>query len=342
MAPSHVVRGLPGVLATVLAVIATTVVAFTGTASLFYEGWGQPIARMAGYLAPALALLALFLVALRWPRAGGALLLGAGFVAWALWLTVQVQRGMAPLGQLLFSAAMLLGPVVLAALLFLLEGRHRRLLREEGVAASPRWIVRSYRYVLLVGVPLLGVSILAVQQLPGLLARHDDGLRGARVIEGNGVTLEWAPRGAGWNSDEPGTGPLSWESLTRHGGSSNDRCAFLSEDGASLLSAPAASWRLPTADEIVLSLTRGGTNAGCAWDRRSPHAACRTPPDKETPLWAPDEAPIYYWSSEEADRTTAFAVNYTGGISVLPKSMRGIGFRCVRDVAAAGSPSEAS
>jgi hypothetical protein len=49
-------------------------------------------------------------------------------------------------------------------------------------------------------------------------------------------------------------------------------------------------------------------------------------------LWAPDQAPIYYWSSQEAGATTAFAVNYTGGISVLPKSMAGrvIGFRCVR------------
>lgn len=96
---------------------------------------------------------------------------------------------------------------------------------------------------------------------------------------------------------------------------------------------------MPAVDEVVRSLTRGGSHAGCTWDGKAHHASCRTPPDKETPLWAPDQAPIYYWSAQEADASTAFAVNYTGGISSLPKSMEGvgIGFRCVRTLAAASA-----
>jgi len=332
MAPRFSARSLPGHLGTVLAVLVTTGVAVTGTASMFYAGWGQPIPRLLGYVAPAAVSLVLFLVALRWPRAGGILLLTAGLAAGAWWIVVQIGRGMAPAGDILLSALMMIAPVAGAAILFLLEARHRRLLFLEGSAPSPRWITRNARYVLVIGVPLVAVAVLASIRLPELLARRDDGQRGRRTIAGSGVTLTWAPLGPGWNGKlDTGEYP-SWNDLARHGNALLDRCACLDEKGTALLPSAARIWRLPAADEILRTLTRDGENAGCTWDGRSPHATCRRPPDKETPLWAPDETPIYYWSASEADAGTALAVNYTGGISYLPKSMRGtgIGFRCVK------------
>ena len=109
-------------------------------------------------------------------------------------------------------------------------------------------------------------------------------------------------------------------------------CGYLSEDGTSLLPEAIFVWRLPTADEVVRSLTRGGTSAGCAWDGRSPHASCQRPPDKETPLWAPDQAPIYYLTSDRAGADHALGVNYTGGITPHRKvsTGSGVGYRCVR------------
>ena len=79
-------------------------------------------------------------------------------------------------------------------------------------------------------------------------------------------------------------------------------------------------WRMPTVNEIVRALSRGGADAGCTWDGRSPHSTCRTLPDKEPPLWAPDETPIYDWAGQEATAGRALAVNDTGAISVLPKA----------------------
>ena len=249
----------------------------------------------------------------------------------AIWIGGRLRSEIAPLDVLLVTALLMVGPVIVAALLFLLEARHRRLLREEGAPSPSRWLGRHWREVLLVAAPVITVANLSVQQVPALLARHDDGLRGARTIAGNGVTLVWAPQGPGWNWQAPGEGYPTWESLTRHGQPPLDRCAYLNEDATALLAVPVRVWRLPTADEIVRSLTRKGRNAGCAWDRRTPHAACRTAPDKETPLWAPDQAPIYYWSSDTPDATAAFAVNYTGGISALPRARPlGVGFRCVK------------
>ncbi len=66
------------------------------------------------------------------------------------------------------------------------------------------------------------------------------------------------------------------------------------------------------------------------WDGRSPYSSCAIPPDKETPLWASDEAPIYDWSGEEISPCQAFAVNYTGGIGRHSTAMDSMGFRCVK------------
>lgn len=331
---SHL-RALPGVLATLILALVATAVSVGCVASLFYEGWGLPLLQAAAYLVPALIVLALSFVALRWPAAGSAMLLTAGVGAGLWWAIVQSRRGIAGREEILLTVLMMVGPIVIVGALLLLEARHRHLLLIGGARLPARWLGRHWRELLVVGVPVAGVAILSAQQLPGLLSRHDDGLRGARIIEGNGVTLVWAPAGPGWNWEAPGAGYPAWDALLRGGTPPVGRCAFLNTDGTALLAAPTGLWRLPTADEIVRSLTRGGTNAGCAWNGRPGPSACDRPPDKETPLWAPDQRPIYYWSAQQADDRTAFAVNYTGGISVLPKTMTGLGFRCVKAVTGA-------
>ena len=332
MKTGHVVRRLPGIIALLLVTGMTVAAAVTGTASYFYEAWGQPWSHLPPYLLPTAGLMAAGLVALYWPRAGGVLLLAASACAGGYWLSVQLGRGMAPVDSLIFQALLLTTPVIVAGLLFLLEARHRRLLRQEGAPVSPGWIARCWRPTLLVMVPLCAMAALAVQQLPALLARHDDGLRGARRIESGGTTLIWAPQGPGWNRLEPDGRYPGWNALLRHGRLAQDRCSYLNEEGTALADEPVRRWRMPTAHDIIGALSRGGQSAGCTWDGRSPHATCRTAPDKETPLWAPDQAPIYYWSGQEASAGTAFAVNYTGGISVLPTSSGalGVGFRCVK------------
>lgn len=239
MSTRHLFRALPGLVATLLLVVATTTAALSGIASLFYEGWGRPIVDQASYLAPAIAMIALGTVALRWPLAGGALLVAASLAAGARWVMTRLALGIAPFDFLLMNAAVMVGPFVVAGLLLFAEARHRRLLRQEGVEPSSHWIVRNLRYVLIVGVPLVAVAIPALQQLPALLARHDDGLRGARIIEGNGVTLEWAGEGPGWNHRELAGGYPSWNALMTVGASRRDRCAYLNEAGTALLDEPA-------------------------------------------------------------------------------------------------------
>jgi hypothetical protein len=111
-------------------------------------------------------------------------------------------------------------------------------------------------------------------------------------------------------------------------------CRYLSADGSTLMSEPQDIWRLPTTDEIVRSLVSDGENAGCVWDGTSWSATCAETPDKETPLWAPDWSPIYYWSADEYDADEAYYVNYCATIiGSQPKSWGNPrhGHRCVRE-----------
>jgi hypothetical protein len=177
---------------------------------------------------------------------------------------------------------------------------------------------------------------------PLLLSRYDDGNRGARHlpltgIEGESEVLVWAPAGPGWNGHPlRGRGRYpSWNDLalygvqpsgihperkwqegehaTQAGMQATGLCRYLSADGMALQPEPQDHWRLPTTDEIVRSLVREGASAGCTWDGVSARAECARQPNKDAPLWAPDEAPIYYWTGDEYDADEAWYVPYTGG-----------------------------
>jgi len=361
MAHSKFRRRLPGYVAAGLMILVASLWTYWGVAEMYYEGWGLPFPEPLFYLIPAAICMLLTLLALTWPLAGGWVLIigGAAFTAW--WVRLAAGRGWLSLRWIL-GVFPVSGLLIVVGLLFLLEGRRRRRAKEESPPKSwlRRNLRRNLRYVLAIGVPLLVAVAVSIYYAPLLLTRFDDGDRGARLIEGQGVTLVWAPQGPGWNWKQPYGGYPSWDHLALYGAppvglgdkpgcenrhataeemESTGLCRYLSADGATLMSEPQDVWRMPTADEIVRSLVRGGENAGCVWDGESDSADCERQPNKDAPLWAPDEAPIYYWSADEYDEQSAWYVPYTGGgpyggaIAYQPKNWGNPrhGFRCVRD-----------
>jgi hypothetical protein len=355
-------RRLPGYVAVGLLAAATALWTFWGFGEMYYEGWwGAWTNRLPYLVAPAAC--TLFTVgALTWPRVGGWLLFlisGAG-TAWR-W-TRQASLGLLTLswvvGWFPISAAL-----VIAGLLLVLEGQHHRRRRTEGWIPPTGWLRRNLRDVVALGPSL--VTAIGVTALFGrlLLTRFDDGDRRARLIEGNSVALVWAPEGPGWNWHPlRGVGRYpSWDDIALYGVppvgihpdlklpegghanqadmQANGLCRHLSADGTTLVDQPQGIWRMPTADETVRSLVRGGASAGCTWDGRSTSANCQGQPNKDAPLWAPDEAPIYYWAADEYGAEEAWYVPYTGGglyggmIDHQPKNWGNArhGFRCVRD-----------
>jgi len=356
-------QAFPGRCAVFFVTLTTALWVFWGTAEMFYEGWWGPWYQRPVYLIPGGVCLLMSLVAVAWPRVGGWLIIaiGAAFTTW--WWMLQARRGATLVGYLtMFPVSALL---VLTGILFLLEANFRKRRRDSGWQPPAQWWRSNFRFLFTLGLPLLVGIVTAAANLPSILARVDDGDRGARLIEGNGVRLVWAPAGPGWGKDfSPrvksqfrglvrGEFP-SWDEIARYGQepvgygknpgpgmphataadmAATDLCKYLSADGLTLMPEAQSIWQMPTADEIVRSLTYRGKNAGCSWDRTTLQADCAHWTNKETPLWDPNRAPIYYWAADEFDAERAYYVGWAGWLGYEPKSWGNSrhGFRCVRE-----------
>lgn len=343
---------LPGIIAIGLVTLTTSLWTWWSLGEMYYEGWGLSFPRPLSYLVPSAVCLALTLFVLTWPRLGGWLLIGVGgwFTVW--WWNMQFRR----MGELSLANMLIMFPVsgmlVITGVLFLLQGRFERQRRAAGWTPHPHWWRRNLRYLVGLGAPLLVLVVVSATQLPTVLTRFDNGSREAQWIEGNGVSLLWAPSGPGWNWTQPGRWNPSWNHIALYGAlpvglkdrpgtataqdmAHTDLCRYLGEDGRTLMPEPQNIWRMPTTDEMVRSLVRDGQNAGCTWNGQDGRAVCRVLPDKEMPLWAPEQSAIYYWTADEFDPDNAWYVSYNGWVHRQPKGWGNSrhGHRCVRRVA---------
>jgi hypothetical protein len=347
-------RRLPGYIGAGLMILVTVAWTFWSVGEMYYEGWGVAWYGTVAYLIPGAVSLVLTLLALTWPRVVGWLVIavGIGFTAW--WWGPAALKGELTLSRIIGQFPVS-GTLVIIGVLFVLEGRYRRQRRADGWTPPEGWLRRNLLYILAVGLPLMVLIGFSAYWLPILLTRVDDGDRGSRLIEGNGVALVWAPEGPGWNWKQHWGGYPSWNRIALFGvppmGMEEKRgrededataadmestclCAYLSDDGLTLMDEPQGVWRMPTADEIVRSLGQHGQNAGCVWEGEcGVEAQCGVTPDKETPLWAPDQEPIYYWAADEYDDRKACYVSYKGWVRAQRKSWGNPrhGYRCVRE-----------
>ncbi len=278
-----------------LSTVATCFWAFWGAAEAFHEGWYDRSLWLnlgltfVQYLSPWLVLLLPVAVALRWPR-----------TALALFLTIAVAVG------LFFGEGP--GVTLLAVPLGLLGA-----LFQFGRPEPRRW---AWRAVLI----LPALTALVTGAVPGYRAmtRLDDGYYGARLVEGNGVRLVWAPEGPGWAERH-----ASWDECGR-------RCAHLTADGRALSPTPVGIWRLPTVDEAVRSMVRHGRHAGGTWDSVRRKAAYRVWPEKESPLWRRYSPVIYWWTGTEDGPDRAYRRAFNGYVnSTIKRGWGALSCRCV-------------
>jgi len=343
----------------VLLVIATCLWVNWGVTEMFYEGWWGPWSVRLPYLVPGASCLTLSVIAAVSPLVGGWLLvgIGGGFTAW--WWSRLLPAGIDVVSFL--SVLPVSGFIVLAGGMLLFEARQRTRWRVDVAPPVPStWFRRNLRYLLVAGLPLLVAAVTAACWFPLVNGRLDDGQRDAVLIEGNCVRLVWAPAGPGWSEGlkgaggDPRSGFPSWDEIALYGlppagfglkaGYENRHATaeemreygmfrYLSADGLTLMAEPQDIWRMPTVDESVRSLVRDGKSAGCAWDGKSYQVSCLVLPDKETPLWAADRSPIYYWADDEYDQEDAYYVGYRGRVAHQPKSWGNPrhGYRFVRE-----------
>ncbi|MGD8793657.1 MAG: DUF1566 domain-containing protein [Anaerolineae bacterium] len=292
-------RQIVGWIAVLLSTVITCFWAFWGIIENFHEGWyyaswlSNVGLMLVQYLSPMLIFLGVTLISIAWPRLGGGL--HVILVLLAAWF---FQAFSEPV------ILLLLVPLIgLGALYWFGRPRPRRI-----------------ALFLAAGLPLLTLIVSGVAPALRVSQRLDDGFLGARLVQGNGVDLVWAPDGPGW--------PLAgadWHAATQ-------TCRHLDQGGLALASLPQDIWRLPTVDEAVRSMARHGQNSGGVWDAAATRAAYETTPDKESPLWNVHSQVIYWWTATEVDAEQAYIIVYDGQVWPRAKSFGPayLGFRCVK------------
>jgi hypothetical protein len=278
------------------------------------EGWAASFLENLGLVAlcvlPVSILMVSALLALRWPRIVGLLLILVGGLSEAIMFVGDVSlvsiiydpQRMDPNRQLHLIAVLL----VITGIAYF-KGRPR-----------PQWLA----IVLVAGLPLAISVISSAEPIWRVLHRQDDGVISARRVVGNGVELIWAPAGPGW----PHQGDVSVDEAGKI-------VSRLNEDGLSVDDSPQNLWRLPTIDEAVRSLTRDAGNAGGQWDPESGQARYRVTPDKESPLWRVHSPVICWWtSSSHTLEGWTYVISFDGRV-LIHRSGRyaDLGFRAVRE-----------
>ena len=290
---------IAGWIAVGISTILTCIWAFWGINENFHEGWyyeswlSNVGLMFAQYLSPMIIFMGVTLISIYWPRFGfGLHVIFALLIAWFFQAFTNT--------VIFFLIVPLIG---LGALYWFGRPRPRKL-----------------AILLAVGFPLLTLIIAGIGPVLRVSQRVDDGHLQARLVQGNGVSLIWAPDGPGW----PRTG-TTWSEARWV-------CQFLNEDGLTRASTPQGIWRLPTVDEAVRSMARHGLNSGGVWDVEMAKATYDITPDKETPLWNIYSQVIYWWTSTEADEERAYMIVYNGQVWTRSKQFGPdyLGFRCVK------------
>jgi hypothetical protein len=274
--------------------------AFWGIKENFHEGWyfesfwSNVVLMFGQYLLMPIGFMILAIVSIRWNKAGAVLHVIVAAGSYMLF----GGRG----AGFLFVALPLAG----LALLYWFGQLERR----------------KMAIALVAGLPILQIFGFGTFDAIRVANRFNDGNFQARTIEGNGVTLTWAPEGPGWPDD--GTPWLDAKQI----------CAHLDSSGTVVTERELNIWRLPTVDEAVRSQVYHGTNAGGVWDGVARAATYKEQPDKESPLWNMYKKTVYWWTSTELSDKDAYIIVYNGGVYPRTKKLRAgyLNFRAVKNM----------
>jgi hypothetical protein len=267
--------------------------AYWGITENFHEGWYFPafidnLRLMLGqYLSPFLISILVFAVGSRYPRIGSLL-----FFILGVFVQFYINNLVIAIPFLLIGLAFFIGKVnVSGRLIFFLSI-----------------------------IPTVIIGALGSYHFIRVSGRYFDGNFDLRHIEGNEVSLTWAPRGPGF----PAKG-VNWAEA-------KNACEFLSADGLTVMDKPQYIWRLPTVEECVRSFRRSNKNCGGTLDSETNKPLYEVKPDKESPLWDIYSPIIYYWTATEIDSLNAYIVVYDGGVFSRNKSRNPdyLGFRAVK------------
>lgn len=297
-------RNIVGWIGVAITTIFSSIWAYWGSIENFHEGWYSVsiwenlFMLLFQYLLFTVIFVLLGVITLKWKIAGIVLhILLAGFCIWFF-------SG----ASFLVIGLMIVIPIIGLGLLYFF-----------GNPEPKKWAYRS-----LIFIPLIIIIAVFIPMSIKVSKRINDYDFGVRIVEGNEITLIWAPRGLGW----PDSGTTWHEAM--------DICRYLSEDGTKIMDEVQDIWRLPTVDEAVRSMLLHGENVNGIWYPDDQKAVYDKTPDKESPLWDVHSQVIYYWTCETAkdNEDRAYIIVYHGGVNSKMKidGQSYLSFRAVKNI----------
>lgn len=344
---------IPGTAAYVFLLVATLLWAYWGVGEVFHEGWYPPYTQIIFYFIPLLALLGITALCIYFPLIGGILVVGGGI----LYLVLVVVRSRQQHINLLPSFWDISAIVVIPGLLFISD----YILKKRRKYSEPRRAVFKNRWKLVAAIGLsliliIGVGTpLLIRNLGRIPLDNYDEV----TVEGNGITLALAGDGPGWyysNKSPIEFGgeeyrAFSWNEIALYGkdpvGFEGKRYGpdydgtrdsiyyatqedfdrynmfrYINYEGNRLMDEVQDCWRLPAAEEYARLFMYRGKNCGGYFNDSEGKAYYSKTPDKEGPVWAPDEVVIYYWTSTSFNDGYAYDITYSGEVRKIPKITR--------------------
>lgn len=297
-------RSIVGWTGVAITTIFSSIWAYWGSIENFHEGWYSVsiwenlFMLLFQYLLFTVIFVLLGVITLKWKIAGIVLhILLAGFCIWFF-------SG----ASFLVIGLMIVIPIIGLGLLYFF-----------GKPEPKKWAYRS-----LIFIPFIIIIAVFIPMSIKVSKRINDYDFGVRIVEGNEITLIWAPRGPGW----PDSGTTWHEAM--------DICRYLSEDGTKIMDEVQDIWRLPTVDEAVRSMMLHGENVNGIWYPDDQKAVYDKTPDKESPLWDVHSQVIYYWTCETAkdNEDRAYIIVYHGGVNSKMKidGQSYLSFRAVKNI----------
>ena len=297
-------RNIIGWTGVAITTIFSSLWAYWGSIENFHEGWYSVsiwenlFMLIFQYLLFTIIFVLLGVITLKWKIAGIILhVLLAGFCIWFF-------SG----SNFLVIGLMIVIPIIGLGLIYYF-----------GKPEPKKWAYRS-----LIFIPLIIIIAVFIPMSIKVSKRINDNDFGTRIVEGNEITLVWAPRGPGW----PDSGTTWHEAM--------EICRYLSEDGTKIMDEVQDIWRLPTVDEAVRLMMLHGVNVNGIWYSDDQKAVYDKTPDKESPLWDVHSQVIYYWTSETAkdNDDRAYIIVYHGGINSKMKidGQSYLSFRAVKNI----------
>jgi hypothetical protein len=344
---------IPGTAAYIFLMTATLLWAYWGVGEVFHEGWYAPYAHIVFYFIPFLSLLGITILCIYLPLIGGILIILVGLLFLVLTVIKSEQQYVSLLPSFWMVSAVVIIPGLLFISDYILKGR-RGYYEYKKTLFKNRWkltiaLILSFILIIGVGTPLL------IRNLGRLPLDSCDEV----TIKGNGITLTLAGEGPGWYYSN--TNPIvfkggeyrafSWNEIALFGkdpvgfegkmyspdydGTGESIYFATQEDfdrynmfryincsGDELTDEVQDCWRLPAAEEYVRLFMYRGENSEGYFDITNGKAYYGKTPDKEGPIWAPDEMVIYYWTSTSFNDQYAYDIAYSGEIREILKTTK--------------------